>query len=75
MELRIVDTDNINLLNVHTDNGALCGSMAEALRDGRIDHMEAARLQPLLEEVRDSIDAVLQAAAQAKARSRQRRVE
>lgn len=72
MELRVVDTDDASLLDVHADNAALCAAMAEALRDGRIDHMEAARLQPLLEALRDSIDGVLQQAAQAKVRRRRR---
>lgn len=72
MELRVVDEGDGCLLDVHADNAALCAAMAEALRDGRIDHLEAARLQPQLEALRDSIDGVLQQAAQAKVR-RQRR--
>lgn len=70
MELTLADPEAVDLFEVHAENGALCAAMAEALRDGRFDHQEAARLRPQLEELHQTIGGLLTQTAQAKARHR-----
>jgi transcriptional regulator with XRE-family HTH domain len=54
-----VDPAPASLLQVNAEAAQLVAGLAEALRDGRLDHREEAALRPQLEQLNDTLSAAL----------------